>query len=80
MATDNRPPIEPATRPAQSTRTDLATFHTAEELEHRLHWAALVEDGLIGAIPPTPPQVAAIRDANDALFRAIRQRPRDGCG
>ena len=68
MATDNRPP--------QSRRTDLATFHTAEELEHRLHWAALVDAGLIGNIPPTPRAVAAIRDANDALFRSFRQRLR----
>lgn len=69
MANDNRP--------LQSRRTDLATFHTAEELEHRLHWAALVEAGLIGNVPPTPPDVAAVRDANDALFRSFRRRLRD---
>jgi len=59
-----------------SRRTDIDTWFTEDERLHRLHWAALVDAGLIGNIPPTPLGVAARRDANDALFRSFRRRPR----
>ena len=35
------------------------------------HWQALLDAGLIGARPETPPDVAANRAATDALFRRI---------
>jgi hypothetical protein len=60
-------------RPFQSRHTDRATAFTSTEQEHRLQWEALVDAGLIGAPqPPTPPDVTATRDANDALFRRLR--------
>ncbi len=35
------------------------------------HWQSLLDAGLIGTRPDTPPDVAANRAATDALFRAI---------
>lgn len=35
------------------------------------HWQSLIDRGLIGSRPETPPDVAANRDATDQLFRAI---------
>ena len=36
-------------------------------------WHRLLDAGLIGApLPEAPPEVAAIRDANAALFRRLR--------
>lgn len=35
------------------------------------HWQSLIDRGLIGSRPETPPDVAANRNATDQLFRAI---------
>lgn len=35
------------------------------------HWQSLIDRGLIGSRPETPPDVAANRDATDRLFRDI---------
>lgn len=36
-----------------------------------LHWQALLDAGLIGAVRPASPEIVAQRGANDALFRRI---------
>jgi hypothetical protein len=41
------------------------------EHEAFAHWEALLDAGLIGTKLPTPPDVAAQREANDAVFRRI---------
>ena len=52
------------------------TVPCREEAErHFREWLGHVEAGRIGNNPPTPPAVAAIRDANAALFARLR-RPR----
>lgn len=39
------------------------------------HWLSLIDRGLIGNIPPDPPEVAAQREANDELFRRRAANP-----
>lgn len=39
-----------------------------------LHWQSLVDRGLVGTNPPTPPEVVARREANDRLFRSLGRR------
>lgn len=46
--------------PASDTHTDAVR-----------HWQSLIDRGLIGSRPETPPDVAANRDATDRLFRDI---------
>ena len=68
----NRPhPVRlasPASRP-WSTHNPLNPQHDLPEFTA---WQAHVDAGRIGNRLPTPPHVAAIRDANDALFRSFR--------
>ena len=48
--------------------------HEAAAEVHFREWLGHVEAGRIGNNPPTPPAVAAIRDANVALFERLRGR------
>ncbi len=61
-------------RPLQSSRRDMDTAFTSAEFAHRCHWEAMLDAGLIGNRVEAAPGVAAIRDANDRLFRARRHR------
>jgi hypothetical protein len=61
--------------PPPARRYDLSVAHTADEINHRLHWADLVDSGAIeNRNPPMSPENRAILEANDALFRARRTR------
>ena len=62
------------TRAAPMLDARRAAIHRAplsDDHEANLQWEALLDAGLIGTKLPTPPDVAAQREANDALFRRI---------
>jgi hypothetical protein len=61
--------------PPPARRSDFSVAHTPDEINHRLHWADLVDSGAIeNRNPPMSPENRAILEANDALFRARRTR------
>ena len=68
---------DPAAPPPNPTRMHMSVAHTPEEIAHRIHWEQALDAGLIAIRnPPPPPDVVAINQANDRLFRERARRHR----